>query len=169
MESLADSSDNVTDPEVFDVFRSFLKHRQTLSGPTMNKILDSISSGFSSQVDSTLRDVDTQDQQTAMAHKIPLEMYAFLLHWFVNVADDTKSSGEDEIAALAAPVKSRRGRGGKAAGGKAGTSRAQASKRSEEWTWVENIPPTLALICKVLRLKTQRLWTSSTDRDTFIK
>lgn len=136
----------------------------------MNKILDSISSGFAAQVDATLRDVETEDQQTAMAHKAPLEMYAFLLQWFVSVADNVKSSGEDDLASLVAPAKGRRGRGGKAAAaGKTASSRGQASKRTEEWNWMDQIPGTLALICKVLRLKTMRLWTASTDRDTFIR
>jgi condensin complex subunit 1 len=169
VESLADSSDNILEPEVFDVFRSFLRHRQALSGPVMNKILDSISSGFGSQVEATLRDVETEDHHTTMVHKTPLEMYAFLLHWFVNVADNVKPPDDDEIVPLAAPAKARRGRGGKAATGKASSSHAQANKHPEHWTWIEQIPQTLALICKALRLKTQRIWTASTDRDTFIK
>jgi condensin complex subunit 1 len=169
VEALANSSENIVEPDVFDVFRSFLKHRQILQGILMNKILDSISSGFASQVEATLRDIETADQQAAMVHKGPLEMYAFLLHWFVNVADNVKSGGDDDIVAMAAPVKGRRGRGGKATAGRTNTGRAQANRQVEEWTWMDQIPPTLALICKVLRLKTQRLWTASTDRDTFIK
>jgi condensin complex subunit 1 len=169
VEALAHSSESIVEFEVFDVFRSFLKCRQALKGAIMNKILDSISSGFASQVDATLRDIETADQQTAMEHKRPLEMYAFLLHWFVSVADNVKPTGDDDIVTKAAPTKSRRGRGGKAATARTNTGRAQGNRQSEEWAWIEQIPPTLALICKVLRLKTQRIWTASTDRDTLIK
>ncbi|PCH34948.1 hypothetical protein WOLCODRAFT_155593 [Wolfiporia cocos MD-104 SS10] len=162
VEALAESSDNITDVAVFDSYRSLLKHSEALPGLLMNKLLDSISSGFQAQVDATMRDIDQEDQQTVMAHKTPLEMYAFLLNWFVGAAEKVKSSGEDEVPVAPAP-KPRRGRGGKA-----GASRAASKKHTEAWTWVDQIPHTLALIAKVLRLKTQRIWMTTAERDTFI-
>ncbi|KAH9939915.1 non-SMC mitotic condensation complex subunit 1-domain-containing protein [Amylocystis lapponica] len=162
VEALAESSDAITDPAVFDAYRSLLKHAESLQGTLMNKLLDSISSGFQAQVDATVRDVDYEDQQTVAAHKTPLEMYAFLFHWFVLAAEKVKASGEEDVPA-APPPKARRGKGGKAA-----TSRAAPKKNAEEWTWIDQIPPTLALISRVLRLKTQRIWMTTVERDTFI-
>lgn len=164
VEALAESSDAITDPQVFDAYRSLLKHAESLPGPLMNKMLDSITSGFQAQVEATHRDLETEDQQTIAAHKKALEMYGFLLNWFVGAAEKVKASGEDEGAAAAPAPKARRGRGGKAA-----AARPAARKNAEEWTWIDQIPSTLALISKVLRLKSQRIWQTTGERDTFIK
>ncbi|EGO04014.1 hypothetical protein SERLA73DRAFT_69808 [Serpula lacrymans var. lacrymans S7.3] len=161
VESVAESSEAITDAQTFDIFRSLLKYADAVPGPVMSKLLDSISSGFAAQIDATIRDVEEEDQQTFMAHKLPLEMYSFLLHWFVSAAEKVKSNGEEEAAPP--PSKSRRGRGGKAA-----ASRSAASRRTEAWTWIDQIPHTLALISKALRLKTHRIWLTSPERDAFI-
>ena len=162
---MADSSENITDPQVFDVYRSLLRHADALPGAAMTKLLDSISSGLSAQVDATTHDVEHEDQQTAAAHKMPIEMYAFLLQWFVTAAEKVKAREDGDDAPVAPPPKGRRGRGGKAAGSRA----TAAAKKRVNWTWADQIPPTLALISKVLRLKTQRIWTTTAERDTFIK
>lgn len=164
VEAVADSSDSITDPAVFDAYRSLLKHAENLQGSLMNKMLDSISSAFQAQVDATIRDVEQEEQQIFMAHKMPLEMYAFLLNWFVVAAEKAKAADDDDGAPVAAAPKPRRGRGGKA-----GTSRATTRKNVESWTWMDQIPGTLALVSKVLRLKTQRIWLTTAERDTFIK
>lgn len=158
VEALAESTDAIIEPDVFDTYRSLLKYAEYLQGTIMNKMLDSISSAFQAQVEATLRDVDNEEPQVFMAHKTPLEMYAFLLHWFVSAAEKVKSSGEDEAAAP--PPKARRGKGAKAAMSRAAPARG--------WTWEDQIPNTLAVISKVLRLKTQRIWTTTAERDTFI-
>jgi condensin complex subunit 1 len=127
----------------------------------MSKMLDALLSAFGAQIDAAMRDANEDDQQIVMAHKMPLEMYAFLVNWFVRAAEKVKASEEDE--APPPPVKSRRGKGGKA-----GTSRAAASKKSEQWTWSDQIPGALELICKALKLKTHRIWVTSPERDAFI-
>ncbi|TFK48960.1 hypothetical protein OE88DRAFT_1727293 [Heliocybe sulcata] len=164
VEALADSSDAIANREIFDVYCSLLKYADSLQGPLMSKLLDSISSALAAQVESTLHDVDHEDQQTYMAHKTPLEMYALLLQWFVSAAEKVKGTDDEEDAPAPAPTRARRGRGGKA-----GTSRAAAKqKTSTAWTWVNQIPGTLALISKTLRIKTQRIWTTTAERDTYI-
>ncbi|KAH9836066.1 non-SMC mitotic condensation complex subunit 1-domain-containing protein [Rhodofomes roseus] len=163
VEALAESSDAITEPQVFDAYRSLLKHAESLPGPLMSKVLDSVTSGFQAQVEATNRDLDTEDQQTIAAHKKALEMYGFLLNWFVGAAEKVKGPGEDDGAAAAPAPRTRRGRGGKAA-----ASRPAAKRNTEEWTWIDQIPSTLALISKVLRLKTQRIWLTTGERDTFI-
>lgn len=166
VEAVAESSDAIRDPEVFDVYRSMLKHADGIPGAIMSKLLDSISSGLQAELDSTLRDVETGDQATYLSHKTPLEMFAFLLSWFVTAAEKVKTS-EDDNMPPAAP-KSKRGRGGKAGTSRAAVSRT-AGKKAEAWTWEDQIPPTLALISKILtRLQTQRIWTTTAERDTFV-
>lgn len=163
VEALAESSDAITDPEVFDTYRSLLKHAGTLQGTTMSKLLDSISSAFQSQVESSLNDVEREDQQVYVAHKVPLEMYAFLLNWFVLAAEKVRAAGEEDLPA-APPPRTRKGRGGKAT-----TSRTASAKKAESWTWTDQIPGALAVISKALRIKTQRIWTTTPERDAFIE
>jgi len=103
-----------------------------------------------------------------MAHKAPLEMYAFLLQWFVTAVEKVKAGAEQEVAAAPAPTKSRRGRGGKATSGRSAAGRSGGTNQNETWSWIDQIPAMLALISKVLRLKTQRIWTTTAERDNFI-
>ncbi|CDO72557.1 hypothetical protein BN946_scf184983.g40 [Trametes cinnabarina] len=165
VDAFAHSSDNITDPPVFDAYRSLLKHATVLQGSHMTKILDSISSAYLAHLEAAVRDVDEEDQHTFMAHKMPLEMYAFLLNWFVSAAKKVKAAGDDDLPAqtTTTTTKSKHGRGGKAA-----ASRSTARKPSEEWSWQDQIPHTLKLISHVLHLKSQRIWQTSAERENFI-
>ena len=116
------------------------------------------------EFETTMKELDTVDQQIWMSHRTPLEMYAFLLHWFVSAAERVKAQSEEDAPVTVAPTKGRKGRGGKTNAG-----RAAAARRDVQWTWVDQIPSTLALISKILRLKTHRIWTTTADRDAFIK
>ncbi|KAI0338960.1 hypothetical protein BDW22DRAFT_1401081 [Trametopsis cervina] len=161
VEAVAESSDAIADAGVFDAYRSILKYAENLQGTTMSKLLDSISSGFHAQVDATLRDSADEDQQALASRKMALEMYAFLIHWFALAAERVKAGGDEDAPAV--PTKGRRGRGGKAA-----AARTAAARRVEHWSWDDQIPGVLALIAKVFRIKTQRIWVTTVERDTFI-
>lgn len=127
----------------------------------MSKTLDSISSGFLAEAEATQTDIDSgADPHQCLAHKTPLEVYAFLLLWFVIAAEKFSSSKRDDDVPPAA--KPKRGRGGKKAA-------AASSRNVEQWSWVDQIPPTLALMSKILRLKTHKIWTTTAERDAFIK
>lgn len=168
VEIVAESSENIADPATFDTYRSLLKHHSHLKGSVVNKMLDSISSGLATQVDAAMHDIESEDQQTAMSHRLPLEMYCFLLQWFVSIADEGKpTEGEDPIS-VPPPAKGRRGRGGRAGTGKATGGRGQSKKAVDQWSWADQIPAILALVSRVLRLKTKRVWTSTSDLDAFI-
>lgn len=162
---MADSSDAIQDPEVFDAYQSLLKYSDMVPGSIMSKLLDSISSGLLAELEATIRDIETGDPKTYMAHKTPLEMYAFLLHWFVTAVEKVRASDDGDLPAAPAP-KARKIKGKSATGRGPGRSTA---KKNESWTWQEQIPPTLALISKVLRLQSQRIWTTTAERDTFMK
>ncbi|KAF8207249.1 non-SMC mitotic condensation complex subunit 1-domain-containing protein [Mycena galopus ATCC 62051] len=162
VEAVAESSDAIADPDVFDVYRSLLKHSDAVPGATMSKLLDSLTSGLQAELDATTRDLEDAPQ-VYLAHKGPLEMYAFLLQWFVSAAEKVKPVDGDAPGTPA--TKTRKPRGGKTAA--TGRSRTAAAKKAE-WTWIDQIPTTLNLISKVLRLSTQRIWTTTAEKDTFI-
>lgn len=168
VEIVAESSENITNPATFDSYRSLLKHHSHLKGSVMNKMLDSISSGLATQVDAAMHDIESEDQQTAMSHRLPLEMYSFLLQWFVSIANEGKPADSEDPISVPPPTKGRRGRGGKAGGGKLTGGRGQSKKAVDQWSWADQIPAILALVSRTLRLKTKRVWTSTSDLDTFI-
>ncbi|KAF8552601.1 ARM repeat-containing protein [Imleria badia] len=147
----ARDSEAIANSEIFDIFRSLLKHADAVPGALMRKLLDAIASGFSIQVDAAIRDSREEDQQVVMTHKLPLEMYAFLLHWFVSAAEKVKSRGEED-----APHPPPRGR------------RSRGARTAEAWSWVEQIPATLELFSKAMKLKTHRICMTSPERDAFI-
>ncbi|KAJ7219999.1 non-SMC mitotic condensation complex subunit 1-domain-containing protein [Mycena pura] len=164
VEAVAESSESIADPDVFDVYRSLLKSSDAVPGPTMSKLLDSLSSGLQAELDATMRDLDQEAPQVYLAHKTPLEMYAFLLQWFVSAAEKVKQNDTDAPGTPA--PKAKKARGGKTA--TTGRSARNASSKKAEWSWVDQIPATLNLISKVLRLSTQRIWTTTAEKDTFI-
>ncbi|KAF4564796.1 Condensin complex subunit [Pleurotus pulmonarius] len=166
VEVLAESSDSIADPEVFDVYRSILKHSDSVPGHVMSKLLDSILSGLQSHAEITIRDIDQEEQQVYMAHKGPMERFSFLLQWFVTAAEKVKVEDGDD-ATSAPPPKAKRGRGGKAATGRG--TRAGAGKKSDSWTWSDQIPNVLNVIGKILKkLQVPRIWTTSSSKDNFI-
>ncbi|CAE6344453.1 unnamed protein product [Rhizoctonia solani] len=158
VESVADNHEALSDPEIFDVYRSLLKHPEHLSGGHLSKMLDSLLSGFQAEATAASNDVDADDHDSFSHHRTTLEMYAFLLHWFCVTADKQGSKDEDNAAA----TKPKRGKG-KATGGK-----RTASSRAETWSWVEAAPQTLSAIAKILRIKSGRLWVSTPERRAFI-
>ncbi|KIK68647.1 hypothetical protein GYMLUDRAFT_54247 [Collybiopsis luxurians FD-317 M1] len=160
VEAVAESSESITDPDIFDIYCSLLKHSEVVPGAVMTKLLDSVTSGLSVQIDSARRDIQAEEQQVYSTHKTPLEMYAFLLQWFVQAAEKVKGEAEPST-----PVpKARRGKGMKA-----GVGRSTAKKHSEEWSWFGHVASTLSLIGRLLgQLNIQRLWTTNTERDLFI-
>jgi condensin complex subunit 1 len=125
----------------------------------MNKIHDSICSGLAQQSERAMDAVNSNADASALQeHRTVLEMYGFLLTWFSQCAETFKSSDED-----GAPVpRAKRGRGGKAMA-------ARSIGRKESWSRDVYVRPTLMLLEKVLRVKTQRIWTAATERDAFIE
>ncbi|KAJ9103245.1 hypothetical protein QFC21_002668 [Naganishia friedmannii] len=167
VESVAQSSEAIVTAEVFDVYRSLLKHADKLSDVTINKMLDSITSALHQEVDQTTRDMDAaassgdSDPTAYTQHREALEMYAFLLLWFVQSAEKLARNSGKEGETRAAPRATKAARGGKA--GKNNRT------LDTNWTWANHIPIVLAAMHKALRLKTERIWTTTQERETFVK
>jgi len=192
IEALTNSPDNITDPSVFDVYRSYLKcanlwccvrlqsltyaprYSGSLNAGVMNKLHDSVSSSMGVEIEAAARDMDSDDHHVLAAHKTPLEMYAFLINWISSAAEAVKTLGEEDAAASKPKVCTafqnllsylkvfQRGRAPKS------TVPARNTKKKNAWSWADQIPATLALLTRVLKLNTSRLWTSTAERDAFI-
>ncbi|KAH9957639.1 hypothetical protein BGW80DRAFT_1465730 [Lactifluus volemus] len=99
--AMAESFEALTSPDTFDILCSFLKCVDAVPGISMNKLLDVIMSGFAAEVDAAAHDIDHEDQQTCAAHKVPMEMYAFLLNWSARSVEKVNVPDEDASAAAA--------------------------------------------------------------------
>ena len=159
VDSVAGSSECIVDD--FDTFRSFLKHANHLSPVQLSKILDALVSAFQSEIEATIRDgQDLGDLAPYRGHKEVLEMYAFLLMWFIQAAERYVNSNKcstEEDAPTAAASKKKGGRG-----------KAAKVKSVDGLNWEENIPTVLAVFARALRIKTDRIWQTTQERDSFI-
>lgn len=59
------------------------------------------STGFSAEIDSTIKDNDPTDHTAYRSHKQALERYAYLLQWFVSAAEKV-AAGQAAEGALTA-------------------------------------------------------------------
>lgn len=155
-------------PTTFDIFRSILKYADSaqVSGPVMSKLLDAITSGLThhcTAVQSVIANSGfAEDMDAPLVHKTPLDIWAFLLQWFVLVADKSSSRGD------AGPTRGRGGGGGAGGKGKKGTTSAAAAAASRTFVWVNYIPHVLSTAQKALRLPTSRIWRTTSERESFV-
>ncbi|GAA6027146.1 hypothetical protein JCM8097_002429 [Rhodosporidiobolus ruineniae] len=147
-------------PDTFDALASFLKHADTLSAPTLNKLVDALVSSFSSLLDHTRAAENPSDHTAYRAFQPALERYAFLVQWLVTVGEKLSGAQAGET-----------GVGGK----KKPTAKATKSKKSskgsanEQFTWPALIPDVLGVMVKALRvLRTERIWQTTAERDGLI-
>lgn len=136
-----------------DLFR-FCRSSSLLPTIALGKILDLIVSGLSAETDIAHSDIETDEQDALQAHKQLLEMYGFLLQWAIS-AVETKAA---EKSATAAP--------GRRGGGKG--TKAKGSAKDAQWDSVGQIQTAMEVMCKVLRLKLNKIFMTTSDRDTFI-
>ena len=156
-------------------FRSALKHASELSGGQLSKILDTLSSAFHNELESTQR--DGQDLDNVMAyrnHKEALEYYAYLLLWFVLATEkrlldaSTKPDGKADDKHPDEEDTQPSGKKKKAPPKRAKGAKAK-SKEITDFDWPAAIPQVLALLAKALRVKTERIWQETAERDAFVR
>lgn len=156
-ESLLHSS-----PTTFDIFRSILKHADSpaVSAGVLTKLLDAIVSGLQHHCQGVMSIIQNQgfesDMDAPLVHRTPLEMWAFLLQWFVTVAQLVHGRSGDGASVA--------GRGGKVAKAKKSASAATMSS----FTWPQHIPVVLAASQRCLQLPTSRIWRTSAEKDAFV-
>lgn len=155
-ESLSHSS-----PTTFDVLRSILKYadHSSVSAGVLTKLLDAIVSGLGNHCNGVMTIIQGQgfeaDMDAPMVHRYPLEMWAFLLQWFVTAAQLIHGRSGDTSAP---------GRGGKSAKSK----KAAATASAATFSWPDYIPLVLTTSQRCLQLPTSRLWRTSVEKEAFV-
>ncbi|EIW67908.1 hypothetical protein TREMEDRAFT_32861 [Tremella mesenterica DSM 1558] len=149
-------------PTTLDIFRSILKYadNSSVDGAILTKLLDVITSSLAQHSNAVMTLVSGQgfaeDLDAPMIHKQPLEVWAFLLQWFVTVAE--KGAGKSSEDARPAA-------GGR---GKSGAKSKTKSKSSSSFVWEDQLPLVLTTMHKALRIPTSRIWRTSSEREAFV-
>jgi len=134
-----------------------LSRTSSLIPPTsLSKILDLVVSSIGIETDAAHVDIEAEEQDSIEHHKYILEVHAFLLQWAI-AAIETKAAEKSASAPAA------RGRGS----GKTGKAKASANKDAN-WDPTSQLQTALDVMSKVLKLKLNRVFVTTSERDTFI-
>ncbi|KAG0090671.1 Condensin complex subunit [Podila epicladia] len=158
VDSLQDASGNITDDNLFDQIRSFIKHFNTLQKKTATKVWDIVLSGFNAELQVTAQDLDFNDQDAYLQHRTPLEMYGFLIYWIISITEQKATS---RAATMDKSGKAVRAKG----------SRAKNDGDDSEQgvsTWTAEKQRALDLMCKCLGLHLSKIWTATHEKESFI-
>ncbi|WFD23771.1 condensin complex non-SMC subunit Cnd1 [Malassezia equina] len=140
VDAVAHSCTAVQDTATFTYAQSCIKHVGHLEPDTAHRLLDAILSGFSG----LLEELAEAEASAASALAEPLERYAFLLQWLVQLLEKHKDH-------FSRPKTS-----------------ARTPRPETTWTWASSLPTVLGVLAKALRTVSERLWSSAAMRDTFV-
>ncbi|KAL3486176.1 armadillo-type protein [Aspergillus germanicus] len=153
VDAVAENPEGLARASFFDSLQFLLKYSTFLPTKSLSKLLDLVVSGLSVEADIIHGDLESDEQDSIQNHKELLEMYGFLLQWALS-AVELKAA---EKPAESAPV--RRGTG------KSGRSRAP---KDSNWDGTAQIQVSMETMCKVMKLKLNKIFLTTSDRDTFI-
>ena len=149
---ITENPEGLSRSTAFDTLQFLLKQSTVLSTQSVSKILNLIVSGLSSAADVANHDIEIDEQETLPQHKRLLETYAFLLQWSIS-AVETKAQEKS----TSAPAR----RGGKA-------TKARPGGKEDKWDSSSQIQSAMDVMCRVLKLKLNRIFQTTSDRDTFV-
>ncbi|KAI8389378.1 condensin complex subunit 1 [Blakeslea trispora] len=142
------SSENITDPLVFDRLRSFLKYFASVKPRILSRLFDIISSGFQAEIKATSDDLESNEKETFSNHRVQLEMYGFLIHWFLLQAEDNATTS----------TMMRKSKANQTAG----------NNDLKTFDWSSQKLKAFDLANWLLGLKLTKIWTLSPDRIAFV-
>ncbi|KAK2757856.1 Condensin complex subunit [Arachnomyces sp. PD_36] len=120
----------------------------------LSKILDLVVSGLAVEADIIHHELESDEPDALPHYKQLLEMYGFLLQWTLSAV---------EIKAAEKPATSAPARRGV---GKSGKSKSNTKDGS--WDSSAHIQIAMEAMCKVLKLKLEKIFMTTSDRDTFV-
>ena len=123
----------------------------------MTKIMDVILSGLNSQAEALASELESPDAQGLDSFRKPLEMYSFLLLWIITCAETVA------VQKHAVSVRESRGKQSKA------KQSAAAKEQATQWDCAPQLQTAFDVMCKVLKLKLAKIWTLTSEKDTFVR
>jgi condensin complex subunit 1 len=133
-----------------DLF-ALCRNSSLLPPQSLSKILEILVASLAAAADNAHADIENDEQELLHNHKTLLEVYGFLLQW-------TIAAVEAKAAEKAHAAPARRGKGAK----------TKASAKDGIWDSAGQIQAAMDTMCRVMRLKLNRIFETTSDRDTFI-
>ncbi|KAJ9604156.1 condensin complex non-SMC subunit Cnd1 [Cladophialophora chaetospira] len=149
---VTENPEGISRSSAFGTLQFLLKQASVLSTQSLSKILNLIVSGLSTATDVANHDIENDEQETLSQHKRLLEIYGFLLQWSIS-AVETKAQEKSTTA----PAR----RGGKGA-------KSKSAAKDDKWDSSGQIQSAMDVMCRVMKLKLNRIFQTTSDRDTFI-
>lgn len=125
----------------------------------MTKLTDVVVSGLNAQAEALASELESPDTEGLDSFRKPLEMYSFLLLWIITSAEamcSQKASTTKESA---------RNRQSKAKQ----SSASMAKDSAGQWEYTPQLQNAFDVMCKVLKLKLAKVWTLTSEKDTFVR
>jgi condensin complex subunit 1 len=123
----------------------------------MTKLMDVIVSGLSNQADALASELDSLDTEGLDSFRKPLEMYSFLLFWIISSAE---TIGSQKSTATKEPARGRQSKAKLA---------AAAKDQAVNWDHIPQLQTAFDVMCKILKLKLAKIWTLTSEKDTFVR
>ena len=137
------------------MFRSF----GDLNRTAMTKLMDVIVSGLNAQAEALASELESPDAEGLNLFRKPLEMYSFLLLWIITSAETI--GAQKSVSTSKEPARGRQSKTKQAASAAAKDSPAQ-------WDSTPQLQTAFDVMCKVLKLKLAKVWTLTSEKDTFV-
>src|SRR5271169_113114 len=134
--------------------RSFSELNRT----AMTKLMDVIVSGLNSQAEILASELESPDAEGLDAFRKPLEMYSFLLLWIITCAEGIGTQKTSSTS-----KETTRGKQSKA------KQAAAAKGQAAQWDYTPQLQTAFDVMCKVLKLKLAKVWTVTSEKDTFVR
>lgn len=149
--SLSNDTNYIPDSDFYS--STYCRSAPILPAHVLGQVLDVVLSGLSAEADIINSDLEVEEGDAFQHHKQILEIYGFLLQW-------TISAIETKAAEKPASTTAARGRGGK------GSKAKSADKDS--WDSAAPVQGAMDVMSKVLKLRLARIFTTTSERDTFV-
>ncbi|KAF9092669.1 Condensin complex subunit [Mortierella sp. AD031] len=150
VDTIQDSSYSITNSTIFDQIRSFIKHFNSLKKSTATKVWDIVLSA---------QDLDANDQDDYMEHRLPLESYGFLILWIISLTEQKATSR--------AVTSEKAGKATRGKGSRAGKEGADAAEEGVT-TWIAEKQRAMDLMFMCLDLHLSKIWTATHEKETFV-
>ncbi|GAN09384.1 condensin complex component cnd1 [Mucor ambiguus] len=146
-DSIQVSSENISDPLVFDKIRSFLKCFTAPPPRILSRLFDILLSAFRVEIKTTADDLENNEKESFNNHRLHLELYGFLVHWFLLLAEEHSTS-----STMVRKAK----------------SSSTGGHNLKTFDWSTQKLKAFDLASWLLDLKLSKLWTLPPDRLTFV-
>ena len=123
----------------------------------MTKLMDVIVSGLNNQAEALASELESPESDCLDSFRKPLEMYSFLLLWIITCAETVAAQKHN------ASVRESRAKQSKA------KQSAASKEQAAQWDCTSQLQTAFDVMCKVLKLKLAKIWTLTSEKDTFVR